>query len=118
LQNDPLKKKEIISFEDNKFPKGITPLERTFLSSDVSNQKKNIEEESKRKIGNIILVNIGTQEELNILKIGDRCLEQEKQKFTNIVHEFQDVFAWSYENLCGFDPIVIQHAIPIKEAKQ
>ena len=29
--------------------------------------------------------------------------------------EFQDVFAWSYEDICGFDPGLIQHAIPIKE---
>jgi len=29
--------------------------------------------------------------------------------------EFRDVFAWSYADLRGFDPGVIQHAIPIKE---
>jgi len=29
--------------------------------------------------------------------------------------EFQDVFFWSYEDLRGFDPSLIQHAIPIKE---
>jgi hypothetical protein len=29
--------------------------------------------------------------------------------------EFQDVFSWSYENLLGFDPALIQHVIPIKE---
>jgi hypothetical protein len=36
-------------------------------------------------------------------------------KFTKILHEFQDVFAWSYEDLHGFDLALIQHAIPIKE---
>jgi hypothetical protein len=115
LQNEPLKKKEIISLEDNKFPKGLTPLESSFSSSDVSNQKKSIEEESKRKIGKTIPVNIGTQEDPKILKIGAQCSEQEKQKFMDLFHEFQDVFAWSYEYLCGFDPSVIQHTIPIKE---
>ena len=29
--------------------------------------------------------------------------------------EFKDVFAWSYADLRGFDPSVIQHAIPIRE---
>jgi hypothetical protein len=45
LQNEPLKRKEIISLEDNKFTKGLTPLEISFSSSDVSNKKENKEEE-------------------------------------------------------------------------
>jgi hypothetical protein len=36
-------------------------------------------------------------------------------KFTKLLGEFQDVFSWSYEDLHGFDPTIIQHAIPIKE---
>ena len=35
-----------------------------------------------------------------------------------LVCEFQDVFFWSYEDLCGFDPTLIQHAIPIKEGRK
>jgi hypothetical protein len=35
--------------------------------------------------------------------------------FAKLLGGFQDVFAWSYEDLCGFDPGLIQHAIPIKE---
>jgi hypothetical protein len=32
-----------------------------------------------------------------------------------LLSEFQDVFSWSYEDLRGFDPALIQYAIPIKE---
>jgi hypothetical protein len=32
-----------------------------------------------------------------------------------LFHEFRDVFASSYVDLCGFDPSVIQYARPIKE---
>ena len=32
-----------------------------------------------------------------------------------MLDEFLDVFAWYYEDLHGFDPSLIQHAIPIKE---
>jgi hypothetical protein len=32
-----------------------------------------------------------------------------------LFHEFKDVFTWSYEDIHGFDPNVIQHAFPIKE---
>jgi ribonuclease HI len=40
IQNEPFKPREIISIEDNKIPKGLTPLESSFSSSDVGNKEK------------------------------------------------------------------------------
>jgi hypothetical protein len=51
IPNESYKPKEIISLEDNKNPKCLTPLENSFSTSDVSNSKYHKEEESKRKIG-------------------------------------------------------------------
>jgi len=48
----------------------MNPLESSFSTSDVSKNKYKEEEESKRKIGEIISVNIGTQDHPKILKIG------------------------------------------------
>jgi hypothetical protein len=45
IQNEPFRPKEIISIEDDKFPKGMTPLESSFSSSDVSNKEIHKEEE-------------------------------------------------------------------------
>jgi hypothetical protein len=42
-------------------------------------------------------------------------LERDITKFVKLLGEFQDVFAWSYEDIHGFYPTLIQHAIPIKE---
>jgi hypothetical protein len=115
IQNEPYKPKEIISMEDNKIPKGLTPLESSFSSSDVGNKEKHKEEESKRKVGETISLNIGTPESPKNVKIGAQCSDEEKLKFSRLLGEFQDVFSWSYEDLRGFDPALIQHAIPIKE---
>jgi hypothetical protein len=60
-------------------------------------------------------LNIGTFESPKITKLGPQCSDEEKVKFTELLHEFQDVFAWSYEDLHGFDPTLIQNVIPIKE---
>ena len=35
----------------------------------------------------------------------------------DLVQEFFDVFSWSYEDIHGFDPNIIQHVIPIKEGE-
>jgi hypothetical protein len=44
IQNEPYKPKEIISMEDNKIPKGLTPLECLFSLSHVGNKEKHKEE--------------------------------------------------------------------------
>ena len=109
----------MICIEDDKFSKGLTPLESSFSMSDVGKKENASEEESKRKVGDIVSVNIRTSNDPRILKIGAHCSQEEKGKFMDLFCEFKDVFAWSYANICGFDPNVIQHAIPIKEgAKQ
>jgi hypothetical protein len=115
IQNEPYKHKEIISMEENKILKGLTPLESSFSSSDVGNKEKHKEDESKRKVGEIVSLNIGTPNCPKNVKIGAKCTDEEKLKFTKLLHEFQDVFSWSYEDLHGFDPALIQHVIPIKE---
>jgi ribonuclease HI len=70
IQNEPFRPKEIISIEDDKFPKGLTPLESSFLSSDVSNKVIHKEEESKMKVGDTISLNLETPESPNIVKLG------------------------------------------------
>jgi hypothetical protein len=115
IQNEPYKPKEIISMEDNKITKGLNPLESSFSSSDVGNKEKHKEEESKRKVGETISLNIGKPECPKNVKIGAQCFDEEKLKFIKLLSEFQDVFSWSYEDLRGFDPALIQHSIPIKE---
>ena len=62
-----------------------------------------------------ISLNIGTPKVPKNVKIGAKCSDEEKMKFDQLLGEFQDVFAWSYEDLRGFDPGHIQHAIPINE---
>jgi hypothetical protein len=66
-------------------------------------------------VGETISLNIGTPESPKNFKIGAQCSDEEKLKFAKLLGEFKDVFAWSYEDLRGFYPALIQHAIPIKE---
>jgi hypothetical protein len=66
-------------------------------------------------VGETISLNIGRPESPKNVKIGAQCSDEEKMKFGRLLGEFQDVFTWSYEDLCGFDPILKQLSIPIKE---
>jgi hypothetical protein len=66
-------------------------------------------------VSETISLNIGTPDSPKNVKIGAQCTDEEKLKFTELLREFKDVFAWSCEDIFGFDPSLIQHVIPIKE---
>jgi hypothetical protein len=66
-------------------------------------------------VGETISLNIGTPDSPKNVKIGVQCTDEEMLNFTELLREIQDVFSWYYEDLCGFDTSLIQHAIPIKE---
>jgi hypothetical protein len=80
--------------EDNKFPKGLTPLESSFSLSYVRKKEIQKEEESKMKVGDTISLNLATSKYPKMVKLGAQCIDEEKVKFTKLLHEFQDVFAW------------------------
>ncbi|XP_026377592.1 uncharacterized protein LOC113271883 [Papaver somniferum] len=49
-------------------------------------------------------VNVGTEEEPEILKIGTKIdKEEEEEKTINILREYSDIFAWSMEEMPGID---------------
>jgi hypothetical protein len=104
-----------MSIEDNKILKGLTPLGISFSWSDVVKKEKHKEEDSKRKVGETISLNIGTPDCLNNFKIGAQCSDEEKLNFTELLCEFQDVFSCYYEDIRGFGPYLIKHSIPINE---
>ena len=38
---------------------------------------------------------------------------EQEQELIQLLKEFRDVFAWSYKDLKGVDPVVCQHTIPL-----
>ena len=59
--------------------------------------------------------NIGTEENPKMVKLSKTLPPDKKLKYVELIKEFQDVFAWSYEDLKSYDTFVIQHTIPLKE---
>jgi hypothetical protein len=66
-------------------------------------------------VGETISLKIRTPKSTKNVKIGAQCSDEEKMKFAKVLGKFQDICSWYYEDLCGFDPSLIHHAIPIKE---
>jgi hypothetical protein len=41
--------------------------------------------------------------------------KEQRAKYTELLREFDYVFAWTYEDLKTYDTSVIEHKIPLKE---
>jgi hypothetical protein len=54
---------------------------------------------------------LGTSENPKEIKIGLSLSQEEKQDLMELLKEFQEVFAWSYEDMLGID-LDIAHCIP------
>jgi len=62
----------------------------------------------------IELVNLGTKEDKKETKIGVSLDASMKERVIELLREFADMFAWSYKDMPGLDPEVVEHCLPLK----
>jgi hypothetical protein len=65
-------------------------------------------------IEEIELVNLGTEENKREIKIGAALKPEVKKKIIQLLRDYPDVFAWSYEDMPGLDPKIVEHQIPTR----
>ena len=53
---------------------------------------------------NLETINLGNNENPHLIKIGSTLNERERKDLQELLTEFQEVFAWSYEDMPGIDP--------------
>ena len=55
--------------------------------------------------------NLGNDKNPRLIKIGLTLTKKERKDLKKLLTKFQEVFAWSYENMPGNDPKIAQHHI-------
>ena len=56
-------------------------------------------------------INLDNDKNPHLIKISLTLNEQERKDLIELLIEFQEVFAWSYEDMLGIDPEIAQHYI-------
>ena len=97
----------------NPISRGFTKLENIFDRQD--GKKNNI---NQMKPGDYIEINIGLETNPKIIKIGKGTSEKERNALINLVKEYRDLFAFTYDELKGYREDVFQHTIPLKPEMQ
>ena len=60
-------------------------------------------------------INIGTDKDPKLKKIGKCTSKNERNNLINLIKEYRDVLAFSYDELKSYQEDVFQHTIPLRE---
>ena len=67
------------------------------------------------KHGDYVEINIGSDKNPKLTKIGKGTSEKERNDLINLVKEYRDAFAFPYDELKAYREDVFQHTIPLKQ---
>ena len=60
-------------------------------------------------------VNLGTQEEKKEVKIETTLSPATRKQLIDLLQDYSDVFAWSYQDMPGLDTNIVVHRLPLRE---
>jgi hypothetical protein len=107
--HDKIADHRMLVLKNNQIPKGLIPLERLFNKDDIPS--KTTLQPQPREVEDC---NIGTVHNPKMVKLSKFLSVENKNKYTDLLKKYKDVFAWSYEDLKTYDTSVIEHKIPLK----
>ena len=58
-------------------------------------------------------VDLGTANQPREMRIGTTLSVDERDSLLKLLRSYLDVFAWSYEDMPGLDPSIVQHHLPL-----
>ena len=61
----------------------------------------------------IELIDFGVPDQPREIRIGSFLSPDERSGLIDLLRSYLDVFAWSYENMLGLNPTIVQHHLPI-----
>jgi ribonuclease HI len=107
--HDKIVDHRMLVLKNNQIPKGLIPLERLFNKDDIPS-KSTLQPQPEE----VEDCNIGTVNNPKNVKLSKFLSVENKNKYTELLKKYKDVFAWSYEDLKTYDTSVIEHKIPLK----
>ena len=62
----------------------------------------------------IKLVNLGSEDDMKEVKIGSQLCPEAKKGLIDILRDYFDMLAWSYQDMPGLDSKIMEHRLPLK----
>ena len=71
-----------------------------------------MDERVSHATGDVETVDFGIKDQPREPKIGSPLSTDERDRLIHLLRSNLDVFAWSYEDMPGLDPSIVQHHLP------
>ncbi|KAM1594417.1 hypothetical protein ACFX10_000832 [Malus domestica] len=84
------------------------------LEEDVIAAPSQLEDGGQATVDDLKELNLGTSEEPKPLFVSALLSAGEIEKYYQLLLEFKDVFAWTYKEMPGLDPIIAVHHLAVK----
>ena len=72
-----------------------------------------IDERVSPATGDVETIDFGIEDQPKELKIGSPLSIYGRDRLIHLLRSYLDVFVWSYEDMPGLDPSIVQHHLPI-----
>ena len=72
-----------------------------------------VDEKVSPAVGDMMIVDFGTTYQPRELRIESDLSVDERDSLIQLLRAYLDVFAWSYEDMPGLDPSIVQHRLPL-----
>ena len=60
-------------------------------------------------------INLGIKEDKKEVKVGANLEPSVKKHLIQLLHDYVEVFSWSYKDMPGLDADIVVHRLPTKE---
>ncbi|XP_050916633.1 uncharacterized protein LOC127131762 [Lathyrus oleraceus] len=60
------------------------------------------------------VINLGSETDKKEVKVGASLAKHVHSELVELLHEYVDVFAWSYQDMPGLDTSIVEHHLPLK----
>ncbi|XP_050889100.1 uncharacterized protein LOC127094288 [Lathyrus oleraceus] len=60
------------------------------------------------------VINLGSEEDRKEVKVGALLAPEVKERMMELLREYTDVFAWSYQDMPGLDTDIVEHRLPLR----
>ncbi|KAL0416580.1 UNVERIFIED_CONTAM: hypothetical protein Slati_3489900 [Sesamum latifolium] len=93
----------------------ITLIEDGEIEEDAEDAPVELEEGVKVTVDELREVNLGNTEDPRSIYKSASLTQEDEGAYITLLHEFKDVFAWSYKKMPGLDPKVAVHHLSVKK---
>ena len=101
-----------ISYDDVSLLAPYSPTSH-ILDIDDEIAQHDLDERATPTVGNVEIIDFRIAEQPRELKIGSPLSTDEKDNLIYLLRSYLNVFPWSYEDMLGLNPSIIQHHLPI-----